>query len=238
MRTTNLLIERNTMNSARAVLLPNQRKLIVEAIVGAGLSPSNFEWSDVASEHRGDHEHAVLIKHRAKDYYCRIDRTQGSNWKLEHCPGSETEWNKKLETSWGHAPGYIKVWAQRVAAELEAEDYIQLAIDNRQLLELPDLNTVSVPLSANERDSLVERLDALESYLLGIRSDSAEYQAQVRASMEFLKDHARRSDRRSIYGLVFSTLLAIGLQFLRTCLKSHFSQPWASSAGLRWRNMR
>ncbi|MEX2315931.1 MAG: hypothetical protein WD669_02195 [Pirellulales bacterium] len=201
-------------NRPHSILLPNQKQTIVEVLVQAGLEPNEFDWSDIPSEYRSEDEKALLIQHHVKDYSCKIDRTRWGNWVITHCPGNATEWLKKTETSWEHAPQYLKAWADRVAAELSADNYVQIALKSPQLLRLPEPGKELEPIPPDQREILIQRLDAIELHVLSLRSGSAEFETQVRTSFQFLKNHAKQSDRRSLYALVFSTLLAIGLEFL------------------------
>ena len=91
---------------------------------------------------------------------------------------------------------------------------MELATGSPQLLHLPLSDSDTQPLTLEEREVLIQRLDEIETYVLELRQGSEEFEGQVRASLQFLKEHAKQSDRRSFYALVFSTLLAIGLTFL------------------------
>jgi len=204
----------NKIDEVRCVLLPNQKRQIITAIVDAGLDPGDFEWFETASEYRGEKETALVVKHRNKGYYFSVDRAQNDSWLIEYCPASETEWTKRSNGYWSNSVDSAKRWATRVSIELEDEDYVDLATRSPQLLGLPRDESESQVLSTQERELLIQRLDQIETYVLSLRQGSDEFERQVRSSLQFLKHHAKQSDRRSFYALVFSTMLSIGLTFL------------------------
>lgn len=201
------------MVSTTPLVLYHQQQEVVEFLTQTGLAPSNFVWTAVQSAFRDEGHLASRIQYKSGDYHCQIDRKANGSWVLDFCPGDK-QWTDRYESYWEQVTGRIKQWAGYLAREFKAIDYLAVAMNSPQLLELPKAEEENTPFTTEEQEQLVEQLDRIEERLLSYRSELDEFHVEVRKSFQCLRDEVARGGRTAFRYALFGALLSISLAFL------------------------
>ena len=173
---------------ATPVVLHRLKAEIVKVLEESGHSASAFLWSDDPSKHLHD-SLASTISYKSEEYYFRIDRNANSIWVVTYCP-SDKKWTFGPDgfSYWERVLGHAKQWAGYVAGELEAKSYLAVAMNNPQLLRLPEPNDENAPFSKLEQEQLIERLDRIEEQLLGLRENDDIFRIEVGRNLQCLRN--------------------------------------------------
>jgi hypothetical protein len=197
------------------LLLHSQKKQIIASAIGAGLNASDFVWEERDSKLTSSQQASVLI-HRATAYEFFFDFSAGySKWRLSYTP-AETTVNGVTEVR--TLEDVIKIagkWMTWLAREIEAQDYLAIAMQARPFLQLDESDRDEV-LQDHERRQILVALAAIEKHLLSKAEVDKEHHTWISRQFALLKIEASRADRTAFRYMVYSALLSIGLTVLGT----------------------
>ena len=106
---------------AGSSLTNTQRNEVLEAIQGAGLSPSDFRWTQRRSEETREPFLIDMLIHVPTNYYFAfdVDLDEGKAWPTIE-PGPDGMRTREYAGGgWPHVFGYVQEWVARVKREHE-----------------------------------------------------------------------------------------------------------------------
>lgn len=189
-------------------LLKSQRAEIGKALIGKGLQPLDFQWSEVKSSYLKDTRvQSLAHKHPSAKYFFIFDRykagSSSEKWAVRYSPDQETSEAASVVESWNNVMTAFSKWAGVVKRELEAEDPWAEADEQFNT----EWTTSNEKFSAAELEKLDQRLDEVKQYMLEQSDKSDASTKEIHAGVEELKQAARAFGKKDwatlFYGWFF-----------------------------------
>lgn len=197
------------MAATKKLILRSQAEAIANWLREAGFDPSEFAWSEVASQ-TGDNSVVSQLTHVASGYRFLFDY-MGNDFYFYCSPGNSTAESSGYPQTWQRLLPFLTQWMGDLRREVDTPDpwgqYLQAADLIREAQESTD----NSPFNDAERRDMTRRLEAIRGLLLEA-VPNADGQERTNEKLDYLVANAHTQGRRDFFWMATGVLLGTGIQ--------------------------
>jgi hypothetical protein len=195
-------------------LLKSQLNEVFEAIKEAGMSPSEFRFTEPEDEHddqgeRFTPDHYPRLLHLPSKYWFRF----GDNF-ASYTPGSESIEQTDDNLIWVGKRAAIRMWLGNLKREIDAPDLWASFSQEDELLSLEPTEAVNTPFSPEEQIQIKVAIEEFRIYITSTYSLSPEPLAKINRKLDYLIDASTRLGRIDWKNLFVGALISLALRQL------------------------
>ena len=200
--------------SKNCILLDSQKRTVIEILQETGLSASDFGWRvEIATLSYVDCEVSELVRKGTNFYFLFAHDSDG--WQhTRFSPGKNILTFSNNYSGWDTLWKYVQQWAGYLARELEAQDFVRIAMQTKPLNELAIALADNKSFTPEEQQLIDDKLDRIETHILKTRDFQEKEAEHVRQQIRLLKDELKRIGHSAWLYMCFGVLTTITVTYL------------------------